>query len=183
MHKLRDASSNAEADFRAQIERIVDKGKVYVLGLGNTDRADDGAGVVVAERLKKRFPYYSFSEHDGVEGTVLDISEKAKGSTVLFVDAGNIDMPPGTTMVVKKEDIKDTEITTHRVQVALMASLLEKNGVRTAIICVQPGRIDFRGELSEPVSHAISTLNRILSSIMADLDQDNPSIRALGKSL
>jgi hydrogenase maturation protease len=183
MHKLRDAPGDAEADLRTQIERIADKGKVYVLGLGNTDRADDGAGVVVAEELKKRFPSYSFSEHDGIEGTVLDLSEKARGATVLFVDAGNIDMPPGAMKVVEKGDIKDTEITTHRVQVALMASLLEKNGLRTAIICVQPERIEFRGELSEAVSRAIGTLNRILSSIMDDLDQDDPSTTRLSKSL
>jgi len=183
MHKLRDAPGDAEADLRAQLERIAGRGRVYVLGLGNTDRADDGAGVVIAEALKKRFPNYSFSEHDGVEGTVLDLSEKARRATVFFVDAGNIDMPPGTIKVVEKENIKDTEITTHRVQVALMASLLEKNGLRTAIICVQPERIEFRGELSQPVSIAISTLKRILSTIMDDLDQDDPHIKRRSKSL
>ncbi|MCU0853045.1 MAG: hypothetical protein MUC90_07345, partial [Thermoplasmata archaeon] len=61
-----------------------------MLGLGNTDRADDGAGILVAEALKKRFPLFSFSEHDGVEGTVLDISERSEDATIIFVDAGNI---------------------------------------------------------------------------------------------
>ncbi len=43
MHKLRDAPGNAEEDLRRQIEDLAGDGRVYVLGLGNTDRADDGA--------------------------------------------------------------------------------------------------------------------------------------------
>ena len=75
MHKLRDAPGDSEADLKRQIEDLAGGRKVYVLGLGNTDRADDGAGVLVALAVKKLFPSYSYSEHDGIEGIVLDISE------------------------------------------------------------------------------------------------------------
>ena len=76
MHKLRNSSGDSEADLEAQLEDIVGDGRVYVLGLGNTDRADDGAGVLVAQALKGPFPSFAYSEHDGVEGTVLDLSER-----------------------------------------------------------------------------------------------------------
>ena len=158
MHKLRDASGDVEADLKTQLEKIAGKGEVYVLGLGNTDRADDGAGVLVAEALKKLFPSCSYSEHDGVEGTVLDISERDEESTVFFVDAANIGMSPGTIRIVAKREIKDTEITTHRVAVALMASILERAGKKSAVICIQPKSIEFQGEVSDPVKHAIDVL-------------------------
>jgi len=166
MHKLRDSPGDPEADLKAQIDKIAGKGKIYVLGLGNTDRGDDGAGVLVAEELKKPFPSYSYSEHDGVEGTVLDISEKDEDLTVFFVDASDMKMIPGSTRVVSKDEIKDTEITTHRVAVALMASILERAGKRSAVICIQPKTIEFRGQVSTPVRSSIDRLVRVLTCVI-----------------
>ena len=160
MHKLRDAPGDAEAALRRQIEDLAGNGRVYVLGLGNTDRADDGAGVLVALALKKLFPSYSYSEHDGVEGIVLDISEKNEHATVLFVDAADMKLDPGSIKIIPRQEIRETEITTHRVAVALMASILERAGKTAAIICIQPMTIEFRGRVSGPVR---STINRLVS--------------------
>ena len=166
MHKLRDAPGEAEADLKAQLESIVGKDKIYVLGLGNTDRADDGAGVLVAEALKKLFPNYSYSEHDGIEGTVLDISEKREDATVFIIDASDVKMSPGAVLLVRKEDIRETEITTHRVAVALMASILEKAGKKTAVVCIQPASITFRGEISPNVRQTIDMVVRVFAGLI-----------------
>ncbi len=166
MHKLRDAPGDIEADLMRQLEDIAGSGKVYVLGLGNTDRADDGAGVLVALALKKLFPSYSYSEHDGVEGTVLDISEREEDATVFFVDAANLGASPGTVRLITREDIKDTEITTHRVAVALMSSILDRAGKRSAVICIQPERIDFQGGVSDSVGSAIQKLIGTLTRVI-----------------
>src|SRR5512136_3240350 len=108
MHKLRDAPGETEASLKAKLEGIAGKSTAYVLGLGNTDRADDGAGVLVAQALKKRFPSFSYSEHDGVEGTVLDISEKKEDATIIFVDAADLHASPGKIKLVRRADIRDT---------------------------------------------------------------------------
>jgi hydrogenase maturation protease len=171
MHKLRDAPGDAEEDLRALLEEIAGEGRVYVLGLGNTDRADDGAGVLVAEALKKPFPRFSFSEHDGVEGTVLDISEKKERSTVFFIDAADLKLSPGSIRVVRKEDIRETEITTHRVAVALMASILGAHGKKSAVICIQPGAIDFRGDITLAVNDAFARLVKVLTDLMSSRDR------------
>jgi hydrogenase maturation protease len=167
MHKLRNAPGDAEARLRSELEAVAGEGEVYVLGLGNLDRADDGAGVLVAHALKKPFPRFSFSEHDGVEGIVLDISETPGCATVFFVDAANIRSSPGTIRVVRREDINDKEITTHRVTVALMAALLERGGKRSAVVCIQPERIEFREPVTEPVQKAVDTVVAALSAVMA----------------
>jgi hydrogenase maturation protease len=170
MHKLRDAPGDAEADLRKRLESIAGKSAIYVLGLGNIDRADDGAGVLVALALKKLFPSHSFSEHDGVEGIVLDISENGEDATVFFVDAADMKLDPGAVRVYEKEHIKETEITTHRVAVALMASILETHGKRSCVICIQPQTIAFRGEVSEPVRKAVDMVAGILSSMIEEAD-------------
>jgi len=167
MHKLRDAPGDLEEGLSRQLEAIARGRMVYVLGLGNTDRADDGAGVIVAERLKKDFPSFSFSEHDGVEGTVLDISEKGGDAVVFFVDAANLNLAPGEIRVVRRERINDREITTHRVAVALMAAVLDKAGIDSAVICIQPRATEFRGAVSEPVTQAIRTVESALKSLLA----------------
>ncbi len=171
MHKLRDAPGDSEEDLRAQLEEIAGEGHVYVLGLGNTDRADDGAGVLVAEALKKSFPSFSFSEHDGIEGTVLDISEREEDSTAFFIDAADLKLGPGSIRIVPREEVRETEITTHRVAVALMASILGANGKRSAVVCVQPGSIDFRGEVTSPVNEAVKILVRAFTELMSDRDR------------
>jgi len=171
MHKLRDASGDPEEDLRRQIEDMAGDGRVYVLGLGNTDRADDGAGILVALALKKRFPSFSHSEHDGVEGTVLDISEKEEEATVLFVDAADMGLEPGSIKFIPKDKIKETEITTHRVAVALMASILERSGKKAAVIGIQPETIEFRGRVSKPVQASVQKVVDTLSELMMRIDR------------
>jgi hydrogenase maturation protease len=170
MHKLRDAPGIVEEDLSRQIEDIVGDGRLFVLGLGNTDRADDGAGVLVALALKDRFPTFAYSEHDGVEGTVLDISEKEGDATVLFVDAAEMGLEPGSIKVIPKDRIKETEITTHRVAVALMASILERSGKRAAVICIQPQTIEFRGRVSRPVRASVKKVTDSLLKLMVRID-------------
>lgn len=166
MHKLRDAHGDTEEGLRAQLEALSVGRKVYVLGLGNADRADDGAGVLVAEALKELFPSLAYSEQDGVEGTVLDISERDERAVVFFVDASDMGLSPGAIRVVRKEQVRASEITTHRVPVALMASVLADRGKDSCVICIQPGSLRFRGEVSPEVKEAVRVVTGVLARLM-----------------
>lgn len=170
MHKLRDSSGDPEEDLRAGLERLVGQRRIYVLGLGNTDRADDGAGVIIAEALKKRFPRFSYSEHDGIEGIALDISERNEAAAVVFVDVANMGEAPGTIRLIPSERIRDTEITTHRVAVALLTALLERGGSTVLVAGIQPETIEFRGQISETVRDAIGDLTGLLAELMTRAD-------------
>jgi len=173
MHKLRYTPGDPEEALIGALAEIAGRGKTYVLGLGYLDKADDGAGVVVAEELKKPFPLSSYSEHDGVEGVVLDISERAEDAAVFFVDAADLGSAPGTIDVIPYSMIRETEISTHRVQVALLAAILEKAGKRTGVICIQPKSLEFRKELSDEVRGSVSVLVRVLSPIVVR-DMEGP---------
>lgn len=166
MHKLCDTPGDPEAALRRQLEGVAGAGAVYVIGLGNADRADDGAGVLVAEALKTRHPDRVFSEHDGVEGVVLDIADREGDAIVLFVDAANMDGAPGEVRVVERDGLRETEVTTHRVAVALMASLLERAGKRSAVVCIKPQTVEFRGNLSEPVRRSVELVTRVLEEMI-----------------
>ncbi len=166
MHKLCDTPGRTEEALTVALDDLAAGGRVYVLGLGNTDRGDDGAGILVAEAVAKPFPSYSYSEHDGVEGVVLDLSEKEEDALVVFVDAAELHSEPGHVRLVDRRDIRETEITTHRVTVAFMAAFLEKAGKRSAVVCIQPGDIEFQAEVTAPVRAAIESVSRVLRTVM-----------------
>ena len=166
MHKLCDAPSKAEEDLNAELARLAGDCKTYVLGIGNEDRGDDGAGIAVARKLKESFPRHSYSEHDGLEGIVLDISEREEDAFVIFVDAADLQEKPGTIRLVAAREIRATEVTTHRVTVGLLMELLAKSGKRSVIVCIQPGSVEFGSEMTAPVIEAVEYLLGLLSDIV-----------------
>lgn len=167
MHKLCDTPCEVEEGLSAELAELAGDRRVYVLGIGNKDRGDDGAGIAVAEKLQKTFPLYSHSEHDGLEGIVLDISESDEDAFVVFVDAADLHELPGTVKLVRKEEIRATEITTHRVTVALLAALLDQSEKRSAVICIQPDSIEFRAEMTDSVKAAVDSVANVLSDQIA----------------
>ncbi len=166
MHKLCDTPCKAEESLRSELSRLVGHRKVYVLGIGNRDRGDDGAGIAVAEKLQKTFPSYSYSEHDGLEGIVLDLSESDEEAFVVFVDAADLKDEPGTIRIVPMERIRATEITTHRVTVALLAALLQKAKKGSAVVCIQPDSIEFQADITSPIKAAVDCVASVLSDLM-----------------
>ena len=170
MHKLRDAPCEAEQNLRDELARLAGDRHVYVLGIGNEDRGDDGAGIEVANRLRERSPLRAYSEHDGLEGIVRDISESDDNALVVFVDAADLKADPGTIKLVMPEDIRPTEITTHRVTVALLAAVLAESGKRSAVICIQPGNTELGAEMTAPVKAAVGSAASALAELMAKDD-------------
>jgi Ni,Fe-hydrogenase maturation factor len=53
------------------------------------------------------------------------------------------------------------------VAVALMASLLEKAGKKVAVVCIQPGRIEFRGQVTAKVKDSIDVVIKALQTVMS----------------
>ncbi len=70
-------------------------GATCVIGVGNRDRGDDGAGPEVARRLAaRRLPDTHVMELDGRPGALFDAI--ASGRRVIVVDAMSSGAPPGT---------------------------------------------------------------------------------------
>jgi hypothetical protein len=51
-----------------------------------------------------------------------------------------------------------------------MASMLEKAGKSSAVVCLQSGSIEFRGKVTKPVVDSIDLVARALSAIMKKAD-------------
>lgn len=160
---------SAPQDWRKRLERELRPAKrLFVLGVGNPDRADDGAGSVLARRLRKNLEAASrrhetlaagapaawrkpAAKRRGLEAVqVLDGGEVPENATgvirrfqpthVLIVDAAAAGRAPGSIFFISKRKIPEEDLTTHRIPLSqLMRYLEESVGCRVILLGIEPG--------------------------------------------
>ena len=126
-------------------------GTVILVGMGNRDRADDGVGLELAKRLKKKYPNCVFSEEDkSVESIVFEQIERKDVETILFIDATDFGGNPGDVQCFKTEDAQRfvPAISTHKVPMTLLMDVIEQHGKRPLLLGIQPESLDFLGPMS-----------------------------------
>ncbi len=128
------------ADALADVERLV------VLGVGNTDRADDAAGVHAAEVLAKRvgdgLPNLSVLLGHGVPENFTGKIREFRPSHVLIIDAAAGGFRPGTRHIVDPHQIAQDDVSTHRTPLSTLAEFLERTiGCRVVILGIEPERL------------------------------------------
>ena len=152
--------------------------RVVVLGVGNPDRGDDGAGVLVAASLARRrakhppAPSALRPEAKVIIGAA--VPESATGEVrafapdlVVLVDAVAAADPPGTIRVLKVEDLAEEELATHRLPLSFLVRYLEESvGSRTLVIGLVSGPTDPGRPVSAPVRKAVSELSRYLARFL-----------------
>jgi len=126
-------------------------GAVIIIGMGNRDRADDGVGLELAQRLKKRYPNRVFSEEDkSVEGIVFEQMERKDVETILFIDATDFGGNPGDVQCFKSEDAQRfvPSFSTHKVPITLLMEVVEQHGKKPLLLGIQPESLDFLASMS-----------------------------------
>jgi len=143
---------------------------VVIIGLGNTDRADDGVGIVVSAALKKEFPQQVFVETEGsVEAIVLDHLDEKRFVTFLFVDAVDFGAPPGSVRLFGKDDI-DTivlPVSTHKVPISLLIDIINKHNREAFLLGIQPESMKLFGEITPRVRKIIRELESSLKEFLS----------------
>jgi len=76
------------------------QGKIIILGIGNTLRSDDGAGSILANRIKDKVPFIVFDVGISPEN-YLDKIIKERPDTILIIDTGDFGGKPGELRVVE----------------------------------------------------------------------------------
>jgi hydrogenase maturation protease len=134
-----------------------------VLGFGNVLLGDDGAGVRVIERLSAHFAAIDCECIDGgtMSFNLLPYVEAAHA--MLVVDAADLREPPGTVVLFEGTAMDDflhgaRRRTVHEIglmDLIDMARLEDCLPPQRALLCVQPGPIDWNEALSAPVAAAL----------------------------
>ena len=138
-----------------------------ILGAGSCLKADDAAGVMITDTLKERFGekpgrFAVFSGGTAPECFTGEI-KRFKPDLVLIIDAADFKGKPGEVCSIDPAAVSGVSFSTHMLPLKVMLDYLNKEiGCRTAIIGIQPGNLEFGGEMTEEVK---KTVNEIINEI------------------
>jgi hydrogenase 3 maturation protease len=134
-------------------------GRVIILGIGNTLRSDDGAGSLLASRIKDKVSFKVFDSGSTPENYLEKII-KENPETLVILDAADFGGSPGEFKVLEAEELSTVNFfSTHNASITLTINYL-KNSIKADIIIliIQPKTIAFSDNLSEEVTKSINIL-------------------------
>ncbi len=148
---------------------------VVVMGIGNPERSDDGAGLLVAGLLADAAPRDALP--GGRRVTVLMAEEvpeswvgpasAARPDTVLMVDAADMGAAPGSAALLEPEDLQGDAAFTHRTPLALLSTFLRREtGADVLLLAIQPRSVEWGGPMSREVEESARHLGDILASAL-----------------
>jgi len=136
------------------------KGKVIILGIGNTMRSDDGAGSILASQVQGRVPFIVFNAGTTPENYLEKII-KERPDTIVVIDTADFGGSPGEFELLEAKDIKTVNLfSTHNASISLTINYLQNNlEADISILIIQPKSVDLGDKLSKEVA---DTLDKIV---------------------
>lgn len=134
-------------------------GTVVILGIGNTLRCDDGAGSILASRIKDKLSFIVYDAGSSPENYLGKIIKDAP-STVVIIDAGDLGLAAGAFGILEPDSFQTTNLfSTHNSSLSLIINYLQTH-LKTDIILliIQPHNLSFGDNLSPAVSDTLIKL-------------------------
>lgn len=145
-----------------------------MVGVGNALRADDAAGPMLAEFLRRRFPNRVFDVAEVPENYLGPI-RRARPDTILLIDAADFGGKPGDVTLASEEDVAGFAGGTHAPPLSMfMALAAAETGADVRLLAVQVKSTRLGGTMCEEVRGAVEALARELEAI---LSEDHPKQR------
>lgn len=160
---------------KALKKRLAGCKKLAVLGIGSEFRADDAAGILVSEELKKslkksrkHFPVEVFFGGTAPENLTGQI-KRSKPSHLIIVDTVDAGKRPGAVLLFNPEDVgAGASFSTHKMPAKILVDyLVRSSGCQATIIGIQPKTIDFGKNISASVKVAVKKVASTLAGIIS----------------
>jgi hydrogenase maturation protease len=152
-------------DFSSTLAELL-TGRTVFVGIGNTDRRDDGLGIRLAETLRD-----AGLKSVLIAGTTPENHAMALAAghydTVIFLDAVLSAGPPGSVMLMEASKIKSVfpQVSTHRLSLGTLAGMVASgNGTRVWLLGVCPASIDAGTDLSGVVKQTVRILTDLITA-------------------
>ena len=153
-------------DIATELRRRL-KGKVLLIGAGNSLRGDDGAGPAVIALLEGK-----------VEASLLDVGEvpesyfgrirAEEADTIVLLDAADFGASPGDLAVLEAEDMGGCGLSTHRIPMDLFFRYLKENGrAEMFALGIQPAHVRLGEGMSPAVAESVRALAELLQSVLS----------------
>ncbi len=141
------------------------KGKIVIVGIGNTLRGDDGAGPELIKSLKfkvkslERNSQLCLIDVGAVPENFLQKIVGHKPDVILLVDAVNLGKPAGSVEIIEAENLKEESFSTHNASLKLTIEYLKKETkANIFLLGIQPKNIGFGKRMSPEVKKSINSI-------------------------
>ncbi|NPV85885.1 MAG: hydrogenase 3 maturation endopeptidase HyCI [Anaerolineae bacterium] len=143
-----------------------------IVGVGNELNGDDAAGILALRALKQRLV-------DRSDVLLIDAGTAPENFTsllrgfapdkVLFIDAAQMDLPPGQSAWLEVEQIDGVSASTHTLPLTVLAGYLQADlGCRVQVVAVQVERVGFGLQVSETVVRGVERLVEELAEMFGE---------------
>jgi hydrogenase 3 maturation protease len=141
------------------------RGKVLLVGIGNSIRADDGIGPKIVAMLDGR-----------VKAELLDAGEvpesyagrilTTQADTIVFIDAADFHAEPGDVAILEADDLTGFGVSTHQMPLNIFGHFLKENSHADIFaLGIQPSQLG----LGEPMSADVWSSAEYLAELLAEL--------------
>lgn len=146
--------------------RHILKGKIVIIGIGQTLRGDDGFGPALIERLKGRVKAVCLDAGTSPESYSGKIAKEAP-DTILLVDAVHLGLKAGACEILEKSDILESGFTTHDISPRMFIAYLKRQ-TKAAIymLGVQPQNLTLGERISDAVKKTLDHVEQDLKEII-----------------
>jgi hydrogenase 3 maturation protease len=148
--------------------------RLAILGAGSELKADDAAGVAVAQSFIRRYSeccsevlrvFNGSTAPENFSGAIKDF----RPDHLLLIDAADILAEPGSICTIEPDCIAGVSFSTHMLPLKIFLNYLaEETGCKVTVIGIQPQDLTFGAPMSEPVQRAVRRVIRALGAALRE---------------
>ena len=140
------------------------QGKVVILGVGNIDKGDDGAGSTLVREIDGRVSATCIDAGVAPENFLEKIVAE-QPDTVLIVDATDFGGNPGDVRIFDPSQVRAGGLSTHALSLDMVDQYLKgRIDTKIHLLAIQPGQIKSE-ELSPVVAESLKDLKTTLLAV------------------
>ena len=142
--------------------------KIAVLGIGSELRADDAAGFLVAEELKKIKDsklkvFLGSTAPENLTGEII----RYKPTHIIIIDSADTDQKPGFILLISPEEVGGVSFSSHMLPVKMIVDyLIESLKCEIIIIGIQPKILTFGETISKEVKKSAKQISNVIRQIL-----------------
>ncbi len=154
-----------DPDLRNLLNDLI-AGRVCIVGVGNRQRGDDGAGPRVID-LRAPAAQGVWLDAGIVPENFLEPIARTNPQVVLIVDAVAHGAVPGSMCLLDPSAVDTAAVSTHAGSLHLLSEYLTaRTAARVKLLAIQPARLDDGEGLSRPVQESVHQLAALLSELL-----------------
>ncbi|ATA24541.1 hydrogenase maturation peptidase HycI [Brenneria goodwinii] len=142
----------------------IERADNMVLTVGNSMMGDDGAGPLLAERMRQN-PVAGWSVIDGgvIPENAAHRLRALRPKRLLVVDATDMGLPPGEIRIIDPRRIaQDLLMNTHNLPLNFLIEQLQEDIAEVIFVGIQPALVAFYCPLSREVEQAVEQIRQRL---------------------